>query len=187
MSDKDEWGNIELPGLSDDILLSPKLNVKLANKSKNKTDKMRNATIQENKKRAGESHPSFGKPSSFVNCKHTEITKKKLSENHTGELNPMHGKNHSEDAKKKISQAQQGEKSVWYGKTHTESTRKKISMSAKGKIFTDEHRKKLSDSKKGKPAYNKGVNRTLVQCPHCGKEGGEGIMHRWHFDNCKHK
>ena len=26
-----------------------------------------------------------------------------------------------------------------------------------------------------------------VQCPHCGKEGGEGIMHRWHFDNCKHK
>lgn len=22
-------------------------------------------------------------------------------------------------------------------------------------------------------------------CPHCGKEGGVGIMKRWHFDNCK--
>lgn len=26
-----------------------------------------------------------------------------------------------------------------------------------------------------------------VECPHCGKKGGLGIMHRWHFDNCKEK
>lgn len=27
----------------------------------------------------------------------------------------------------------------------------------------------------------------VVACPHCGKEGGVGIMKRWHFDNCKEK
>lgn len=26
-----------------------------------------------------------------------------------------------------------------------------------------------------------------VQCPHCGKIGGNGIMHRYHFDRCKSK
>ena len=26
-----------------------------------------------------------------------------------------------------------------------------------------------------------------VSCPHCGAVGGEGIMKRWHFDNCKLK
>jgi hypothetical protein len=24
-------------------------------------------------------------------------------------------------------------------------------------------------------------------CPHCGKEGQNIVMHRWHFDNCKLK
>jgi len=27
----------------------------------------------------------------------------------------------------------------------------------------------------------------LATCPHCGKEGGERSMKRWHFDNCKTK
>ena len=27
----------------------------------------------------------------------------------------------------------------------------------------------------------------IVQCPHCDKRGGLGIMKRWHFDNCKYK
>lgn len=26
-----------------------------------------------------------------------------------------------------------------------------------------------------------------VVCPHCQKEGGANIMHRWHFENCKEK
>lgn len=26
-----------------------------------------------------------------------------------------------------------------------------------------------------------------VTCPYCNKTGGLGIMHRWHFDNCKNK
>ncbi len=27
----------------------------------------------------------------------------------------------------------------------------------------------------------------IVQCPHCGKEGGSSGMGRWHFNRCKYK
>lgn len=30
-------------------------------------------------------------------------------------------------------------------------------------------------------------NQPKVQCPHCGKIGANGIMHRFHFDKCKNK
>ena len=39
----------------------------------------------------------------------------------------------------------------------------------------------------GIPSWNKGKKRKRVECPHCGKVGGNGLMQRWHFDNCKHK
>ena len=26
-----------------------------------------------------------------------------------------------------------------------------------------------------------------VTCPHCGKIGGSGAMHQWHFENCKNR
>lgn len=44
--------------------------------------------------------------------------------------------------------------------------------------------RKQSETMKGKvPTIN---TRTAV-CPHCGKEGQEANMKRWHFDKCKHK
>jgi HNH endonuclease len=30
-------------------------------------------------------------------------------------------------------------------------------------------------------------NQPKVECPHCGKTGANGIMHRFHFDKCKYK
>lgn len=54
--------------------------------------------------------------------------------------------------------ARTGEKASFYGRKHTEEW--KAAM------------------RKPKP---------IVACPHCGKEGGIGIMKRWHFDNCKQK
>lgn len=45
----------------------------------------------------------------------------------------------------------------------------------KGKKHTEEWKTAM---RKPKP---------VVACPHCGKEGGVGIMKRWHFDNCKQK
>jgi hypothetical protein len=31
------------------------------------------------------------------------------------------------------------------------------------------------------------LNSNKVSCPHCGKQGQEAAMFRWHFNNCKHK
>lgn len=48
-----------------------------------------------------------------------------------------------------------------------------------GKTQSDEWKLKNSI------ANQKPKNR--ISCPHCGVVGGEGIMKRWHFDNCKLK
>jgi len=53
--------------------------------------------------------------------------------------------------------ARKGEAHAFYGKTHSEETLAKM----------------------------RGVPKPKATCPHCGVEGGAGIMKRWHFDNCK--
>jgi len=59
---------------------------------------------------------------------------------------------------------------------------------------SDETKRKQSEAHKGKVAWNKnktmpfkGKPKTKVKCPHCGKQGGTGVMNRWHFDNCRNK
>lgn len=37
------------------------------------------------------------------------------------------------------------------------------------------------------PEREKGVPKAVVQCPYCGKAGGRPIMHRFHFEKCKHR
>ena len=91
-----------------------------------------------------------------------------------GEANSFYGKIHSEEAKRKISEAKKG-------KIHSEEAKKKIGEAMKGKKLgpqSEEHKRKISEAKKGKP-------KSKIMCPHCGKEGGVGTMHRWHFDKCK--
>lgn len=51
-----------------------------------------------------------------------------------------------------------------------------------GKKRSEETKRKLSESLK---KFNE--NYVKVKCPYCGKEGKAGAMHRWHFENCKHK
>ena len=67
----------------------------------------------------------------------------------------------------------EGELKLQYGLEWTE-------MWMKGKTLSKETKLKLSKAKLGKP-QNK------VTCPHCNKEGGKSLMHRYHFDNCKQK
>lgn len=93
-----------------------------------------------------------------------------------------------------------------FGKTHSTETIQKF----KGPK-TDEHRKKMSAAAKGKPhlwQVGKPGRRTghtntpehnaiisaarsgpqpKVCCPHCGKSGGQALMTRWHFNNCRLK
>lgn len=69
---------------------------------------------------------------------------------------------------------------------------------AKGKRYkqkqprSPEHSAKISAAKRGKPGSTKGmttaakgVPKKIVTCPYCGKQGGQGSMGRWHFENCK--
>lgn len=71
---------------------------------------------------------------------------------------PNRGLKHSEKTKKKISNAAKGEKSCWFGKKHTEETRKKMSAIKKGrckgennsffgKKHSKEFKQKLSEMK----------------------------------------
>ena len=83
-------------------------------------------------------------------------------------------------------------KNSFRGMKHSEKTKEKISASRKGLCtgddhhyrkspMTDVHREKMSKAKLGKR-----FKRTIVVCPHCGKDGGSNLMLRYHFDNCKH-
>ena len=48
--------------------------------------------------------------------------------------NPMYGRKHTEESKRKISDSLSGEKSVWFGRRHTEQTLAKMRLAAKNKV-----------------------------------------------------
>lgn len=77
-----------------------------------------------------------GKDNSMYGKKHSEETRKKMSEAHKG-------KKHSEEEKRKISEGNKGKK---LSKEHC----KKISEARKGSSISEETRKKLSEQRKGK-------------------------------------
>ena len=86
--------------------------------------------------------------------KHSEETKKKISEKEKGRISPMKGKKHSEETKKKISISNKG-KGRKSGFTMNEETKTKISNAEKGKPKpkpkTAEYKNKMRDAKLGKP------------------------------------
>ena len=79
----------------------------------------------------------------------------------------------------------------------TEETKKKMSLSRKGRTQTENQKLAVSKALKGKARSPETIQKikeararqviTTVQitCPHCGKTGGNRIMPRYHFDNCK--
>lgn len=95
------------------------------------------------------------------------------------------------------------------GKPKTEEHKKALSAARKALNFTPELRqklaankgrklneaqyqafvmsnkgKKLSEEQKSKLRVPKG-EQLKIECPHCKKQGGQSLMKRWHFDNCK--
>lgn len=40
---------------------------------------------------------------------------------------------------------------------------------------------------KGIDNHQYAIPKEIIECPHCGKQGGLPSMTRWHLDNCKHK
>ena len=125
-----------------------------------------------------------------LNCSHTEESRKKISESKKGEKHHYFGKKLSNEHIIKMSEAKKGKKlsdehkrkigEKSKGRKHSEDSKRKISEKNKCRNFSEEHKKKLSEAKKG----NK---HPLIICPYCNKEGGGGVMNRYHFDNCKNK
>jgi group I intron endonuclease len=99
----------------------------------------------------------------------------------------------SEDTRKKISQSLKGHKNY----IPTEEHKKKLSEKFKGRTSPmkgrtqdDSAKKKIAEETKrrwecGELKSSSGYKQDVIECPHCGKFGGEGLMKRWHFDNCK--
>jgi len=98
--------------------------------------------------------------------KHSEETKRKMSEARRGRNNPRYGKKHTEESKNLMSENRKGKNAGPdnhnYGKTFSAETRKKMSDAMKGRFTgkdsphygkpkSPEHRKKLSEAAKNRP------------------------------------
>jgi group I intron endonuclease len=85
--------------------------------------------------------------------KHSEKTKRKMSESRKGELNHQYGKHLSEETKRKLSDRNKG-------KIISKETKRKLSENhAKamlGKHHSEESKQKMSASLKGRSVWNKG-------------------------------
>jgi len=84
------------------------------------------------------------------------------------------------DIKEKISKTLIGHKGYWKDKKRSKLTNIKVGNGNRNKVVSKESREKISKSMTG-------LKRKIVECPHCGKEGGNSQMKRWHFDKCKLK
>lgn len=91
------------------------------------------------------------------------------------------------------------------GKKQSDETKQKRANSLRGKHRTEEQKKRQSEAAlnrwakqdtaaeeirriKIREARKKQIIETIqITCPHCGKTGGNRIMPRYHFDNCKFK
>lgn len=150
-------------------------------------------------------------PNNHMYGKTLSVERKRKS-SHPGSLNPFYGKKHTDLSKKKISDKNKGkeglvgEKNGMYGKKHTEQTKQKISDSSpfKGTAGTGLHPasgRKMSEKQKEyyRQLYTgkkipvemldrwkkpKGPQQQLT-CPHCNKTGGASNMKRYHFERCK--
>lgn len=81
----------------------------------------------------------------------------------TGAENPFYGKRHTDETRKKISEANKGRTRAPFseehrkkisetlkGHTFSEESRRKMSEAKKGRTLSEEHRRKMSEAKKGK-------------------------------------
>ena len=85
-------------------------------------------TLQKRRSYDGEQNPFYGKTH---NEQTKEILKQKTAETWKNQPHPWIGKKHSEESKKKMSESRKGEKNHFYGKSPNEETRRKQSEARK--------------------------------------------------------
>ena len=138
--------------------------------------------------------------------------KRRKQSSHPGESNPFYGKKHTDATKKKISDKNKGKEGLFgskngmYGKEHSDITKQKISDNspfkgtagtglhpATGRVMSQEQKdyykklftgKKVSEEMLVRWKKPKGPQQRLT-CPHCNKNGGTSNMKRYHFEHCK--
>lgn len=80
--------------------------------------------------KTGDKNPAFGKPGALLGRK--------------GELHPMFGKRHSQETRRKMSEGHKGEKNHNFGKVCPKETREKISRTLTGRPLSAQTKEKLS-------------------------------------------
>ena len=105
--------------------------------------------------------------------KHSEESRKKMSEINSGENNPMYGKygknnpnygrHHTEETKKKMSETKSGENNPMYGKRHTEDIRKKIGKLSSKSVICLTTGRIFHSAKEGSEYYNCD-NSNIIKC-----------------------
>ena len=117
----------------------------------------------------------------------TQETKMKISLAKKGKsrseetIQKMRERTMSVETRIKLSNSLKGRIGPNLGKPRSEETKEKIRNTLSGRILSAEAREKL----KGPRGPRKvSIKQKLLSCPHCGKSGGKGNMHRYHFTNC---
>lgn len=129
---------------------------------------------------------------------HSEESKMKMSVSRSGINNHMYGKKRPKEFCDAMSTRQKG---IPTGRKHTQETKDYLSSKSKERMSSPEekirasemgksnkgrkHKPKSEETRKKLSDANMGVARPTVECPHCGKIGGVGSMHQWHFNKCK--
>lgn len=122
-----------------------------------------------------------GRPSANKGIPLSAETKAKLSAALKGKPGPNLGRVFSEESRAKNAAAKrENPTQYWLGKKRSEEDKQKFRAARLGKATSDATKALLSKKLTGY-VYQ------IVECPHCGKHGGETGMKRWHFEKCRHK
>jgi hypothetical protein len=160
IDEKDEWGNIELPGFGDDKLFDPNLYKKLANKENSK----KAYATPEARKKQKENAQKKRQDETWVTYQLLQ-TLAKVSEDEWKQ-------NHAEGIAKRATNE------VW---------RKNVGGWNKGISRTEEDLIKMRKPRSEEGKANMRGPREKKTCPHCGFIGGGPNMGRYHFEKCKEK
>lgn len=184
--------------LTPEQLTNPKLKVIIANKLKGLKAKAEGTHKGSRNGRYGkEVKKSTKEKLKIANTGKTHTDEAKRKSARPGEQNGMFGNGHLVS----------GDKNGFYKKTHSQKTKETLSKKAVerntdhycvhcNKYFTSQAYKQYHGdrcSKNPKPIIVKRKQKKLsgpqikLTCPHCGLQGGEGNMKRYHMDNCKAK
>ena len=111
---------------------------------------------------------------SHTSC-YTQEVREKISKARKGTV-------YSDEYKIKMSERckgiNKGDKNGMKGYKFSDESLLKIKNAHLGVKRSNETRQKIKESALNRADYN------IVCCPHCGKEGKENAMKRWHFDRC---